>query len=127
MKKMKLWSIILLMVMSMSLLVSCGSDDGDDVAKKIESPIIGTWKITATRLTYTLQFTETGKVSWESVVEGKKETATGTFEVSSGYSCIAKIYWKNATNPEVWEIVVSGNKMTTKSITGSAELTWTRQ
>ncbi len=127
MKKMKLWSIILLVVMSMPLLISCGSDDGDDVAKKIESPIIGTWKITATQLSYTLQFKSNGTVSMESVVNGKRKTSTGTFEVSSGYSCIAKIDWKDASSPEIWEIVVSGNEMTTKSITSSSTLTWTRQ
>ena len=120
-----MWSILLLLVVSIPLFVSCGSDDDDDV-QKIESPIVGTWEISAVQLTYTLQFTQYGTVRLESVVRGTKKISTGTFEVSSGNDCIAKIYWNDQSDPEFWEIVVSGNTMTTKSVFSSSKLTWTR-
>ena len=126
MKRLRLMSFMLLMVASMSLLVSCSKDEDDDV-KRIESPIIGTWRITATQLTYTLQFTDLGKINLETVVKGNKTTYKGTFEVSSGYNCIVKIYWSNDDTPEFWDVVVSGNKMTTKGLFGNSNgLTWTK-
>jgi hypothetical protein len=124
-KLLKMLLIAIFAIMSVGF-AACGSDDDDDVTR-IDSPIVGTWKIKATQLEYTLQFTNNGQVSLTTVVKGTKKLSSGTFEVSSGYDCIAKIYWSDKSTPEIWEIVVSGNKMTTKSAFSSSQLTWTKQ
>lgn len=128
MKKKNLFKMLLITIFAIMSVgfIACGSDDDDDVTR-IDSPIIGTWKITATQLEYTLQFTSNGQVSLTSVVKSTRKVSSGRFEVSSGYDCIAKIYWDDKTTPEIWEIVVSGNKMTTKSAFSSSQLTWTKQ
>ena len=42
MKKLKIWSMMMLMVMAMPLMVACGSD-GDDVKTVNKSELMGTW------------------------------------------------------------------------------------
>ena len=130
MRRKSLWSLFTVLMVAMVSVgfTSCSSDDDDD-DKVIESPIVGTWKITAPGLIYTLQFTSKGNVSLVSKIDGKTETSRGTYEVSSGDDCIAKIYWTDSSTPEFWQIKVSGNTMTTQSVfsSSSSKLTWTKQ
>ena len=43
MKQIKFWSILLLIVMMMPLVASCGGDDGDD-GGNTGNPLVGTWR-----------------------------------------------------------------------------------
>ena len=50
MKQIKFWSILLLTVMMMPLVASCGGDDGDD-GGNTGNPLVGTWWVEKTSKT----------------------------------------------------------------------------
>jgi len=60
MKKMKFWSLLLLMAVSLPLFNSCGSDDGDD---EKSSSLVGTkWTSTIRDTKYILEFSSSSEV-----------------------------------------------------------------
>lgn len=106
MKKLKIWSIIMLMVMAIPLMVACGGDDsssGDSYKdSELISRAIGTWMCT--------QSEDTGQgQTYQGLMVGKEVTiyANGT------YSSTASSFGYTGT------YTVSGNKITARSNNGS--------
>ena len=64
MKKLTFWSVLMLMVMALSTMVACGSDDNDDSTGSIsQSQLIGTWYTVSDG--WILEFTSTQVSQYE--------------------------------------------------------------
>lgn len=107
MKKLKIWSIIMLMVMAMPLMVACGGDDGDDVNTINKSELMGTW--------YTLED------DWVLVIGNSSVTQYELWNNFGIYSVNPLAYTWNYTidgnrmisdDGQVATISINGNKLT---------------
>ena len=121
MKKMKLWSMLMLMVMALPMMVACSSDDDDDSPVDV-SKAIGTW--VCIKSTDNVQGkTYTDLFVGESVRINSNNTYASTsrnFGTSGTYSVNGNKITVHTNNAETYVITVSfsGNKMTWK---GSGE------
>ena len=88
MKRLKIWSMMMLMVMAMPLMVACGSD-GDDVKTINKSELMGTW--------YTLEDDWVIMIGNSSVVQYELWKSGGSYTL----------------NPQTytWNYTIEGNKM----------------
>ena len=88
MKKLKIWSMMVLMIMAMPLMVACGSD-GDDVKSINKSELMGTW--------YTLEDDWVIMIGNSSVVQYELWKSGGSYTL----------------NPQTytWNYTIEGNKM----------------
>ena len=88
MKKLKIWSMMMLMIMAMPLMVACGSD-GDDVKSINKSELMGTW--------YTLEDDWVIMIGNSSVVQYELWKSGGSYTL----------------NPQTytWNYTIEGNKM----------------
>ena len=88
MKKLKIWSMMMLMIMAMPLMVACGSD-GDDVKTINKSELMGTW--------YTLEDDWVIMIGNSSVVQYELWKSGGSYTL----------------NPQTytWNYTIEGNKM----------------
>ena len=88
MKKLKIWSMVMLMVMAMPLMVACGSDS-DDVKTINKSELMGTW--------YTLEDDWVIMIGNSSVVQYELWKSGGSYTL----------------NPQTytWNYTIEGNKM----------------
>ena len=106
MKKLKIWSMMMLMVMAMPLMVACGSD-GDDVKTVNKSELMGTW--------YTLED------DWVIVIGNSSVVQYELWKSGGSYTLNPQTYTWNYTiegnkmisDDGQWaEVSVNGNKMT---------------
>ena len=88
MKKLKIWSMVMLMVMAMPLLVACGSD-GDDVKTINKSELMGTW--------YTLED------DWVIVIGNSSVVQYELWKSGGSYTLNPQTY--------TWNYTIEGNKM----------------
>lgn len=130
MKQIKFWSILLLTVMMMPLVASCGGDDGDD-GGNTGNPLVGTWWVEKTskgyvkysEITYNADFTCT----WREYKQDRTtltDSDTGKYKIEGNKLLI---WWNSDTTPdEPWTttFTISGNKMTTTEGGGT---TWTKK
>ena len=106
MKKLKIWSMMMLMVMAMPLMVACGSD-GDDVKTINKSELMGTW--------YTLED------DWVIVIGNSSVVQYELWKSGGSYTFNPQTYTWNYTiegnrmisDDGQWaEVSINGNKMT---------------
>ncbi len=106
MKKLKIWSMMMLMVLAMPLMVACGSD-GDDVKTINKSELMGTW--------YTLED------DWVIVIGNSSVVQYELWKSGGSYTLNPQTYTWNYTiegnkmisDDGQWaEVSVNGNKMT---------------
>ncbi len=106
MKKLKIWSMMVLMIMAMPLMVACGSD-GDDVKSINKSELMGTW--------YTLED------DWVIVIGNSSVVQYELWKSGGSYTLNPQTYTWNYTiegnkmisDDGQWaEVYVNGNKMT---------------
>ena len=106
MKKLKIWSMMMLMVIAMPLMVACGSD-GDDVKTINKSELMGTW--------YTLED------DWVIVIGNSSVVQYELWKSGGSYTFNPQTYTWNYTiegnkmisDDGQWaEVSVNGNKMT---------------
>lgn len=88
MKQLKIWSMMMLMAMSLPMMVACGSDD-DDVNTINKSELMGTW--------YTLQD------DWVIVINNTTVTQYELWVQGGVYSLNPYTY--------TWNYTISGNKL----------------
>lgn len=118
MKKIKFWSMMMLVAMMMSLVVACGDDGDDDGSRgdELRSKAVGTWM--CTKSTDSAQ----GK-SYDGLMVGKQVTikADGTYTSTAstfGYSGSYTIKGNTITAKSkdgstfVVTVTISGDKMT---------------
>ena len=105
-KKLKIWSMVMLMVMAMPLMVACGSDS-DDVKTINKSELMGTW--------YTLED------DWVIVIGNSSVVQYELWKSGGSYTLNPQTYTWNYTiegnkmisDDGQWaEVSVNGNKMT---------------
>ena len=108
MKKLKIWSMMMLMVMVMPLMVACGSD-GDDVKTINKSELMGTW--------YSLEYSG----GWVIVIGNSSVVQYELWKSGGSYTLNPQTYTWNYTiegnkmisdDGQRAEVSVSGNKMT---------------
>ncbi len=106
MKKLKIWSMMMLMIMAMPLMVACGSD-GDDVKTINKSELMGTW--------YTLED------DWVIVIGNSSVVQYELWKSGGSYTFNPQTYTWNYTiegnrmisDDGQWaEVSINGNKMT---------------
>ena len=106
MKKLKIWSMMMLMILAMPLMVACGSD-GDDVKTINKSELMGTW--------YTLED------DWVIVIGNSSVVQYELWKSGGSYTFNPQTYTWNYTiegnkmisDDGQWaEVSVNGNKMT---------------
>ena len=88
MKKLKIWSMMMLMVMAMPLMVACGSDS-DDVKTINKSELMGTW--------YTLED------DWVIVIGNSSVVQYELWKSGGSYTLNPQTY--------TWNYTIEGNKM----------------
>ena len=88
MKKLKIWSMMMLMILAMPLMVACGSD-GDDVKTINKSELIGTW--------YTLED------DWVIVIGNSSVVQYELWKSGGSYTLNPQTY--------TWNYTIEGNKM----------------
>ena len=88
MKKLKIWSMVMLMVMAMPLMVACGSDS-DDVKTVNKSELMGTW--------YTLED------DWVIVIGNSSVVQYELWKSGGSYTFNLQTY--------TWNYTIEGNKM----------------
>ena len=108
MKKLKIWSMMMLMVMALPLMVACGSD-GDDVKTINKSELMGTW--------YSLEYSG----GWVIVIGNSSVVQYELWKSGGSYTLNPQTYTWNYTiegnkmisDDGQWaEVSVNGNKMT---------------
>ena len=108
MKKLKIWSMMMLMVIAMPLMVACGSD-GDDVKTINKSELMGTW--------YSLEYSG----GWVIVIGNSSVVQYELWKSGGSYTLNPQTYTWNYTiegnkmisDDGQWaEVSVNGNKMT---------------
>ena len=108
MKKLKIWSMMMLMVIAMPLMVACGSD-GDDVKTINKSELMGTW--------YSLEYSG----GWVIVIGNSSVVQYELWKSGGSYTLNPQTYTWNYTiegnkmisdDGQRAEVSVSGNKMT---------------
>ena len=118
MKQLKIWSIVMLMVITLPALVACGGDDdnNDSGARDSElvSKAIGTWMCIESSDTYG-GYTSTGLMVGKEVTINKNGTFTSTsstFGASGTYTISGnQITAKSNAGTFVVTVNISGNKM----------------
>ena len=106
MKKLKIWSMVMLMVMAMPLMVACGSDS-DDVKTINKSELMGTW--------YTLEDDWVIMIGNSSVVQYELWKSGGSYTLNpQTYTWNYTIEGNRMISDDgQWaEVSVSGNQMT---------------
>ncbi len=107
MKKLKIWSMMMLIVMALPLMVACGGDDGDDVKTINKSELMGTW--------YTLED------DWVLVIGNSSVTQYEIWKSGRTYTLNSYTVTWNYTidgnrmisdDGQVATISINGNKMT---------------
>lgn len=88
MKKLKIWSMMMLMIMAMPLMVACGSDC-DDVKTVNKSELMGTW--------YTLED------DWVIVIGNSSVVQYELWKSGGSYTLNPQTY--------TWNYTIEGNKM----------------
>ena len=88
MKRLKIWSMMMLMIMAMPLMVACGSD-GDDVKTINKSELMGTW--------YTLED------DWVIVIGNSSVVQYELWKSGGSYTLNPQTY--------TWNYTIEGNKM----------------
>lgn len=111
MKKMKLWSILMLMVMALPMVEACSSDNDDN------NRLVGTWttewsvvdRNTVKTQTVYLTFTSDLKAS-EKIYEGEKlvSISTGTYKIIND---VLSIQWDSDGDTYNWVYSIKGNKL----------------
>ena len=108
MKKLKIWSMMMLMIMAMPLMVACGSDS-DDVKTINKSELMGTW--------YSLEYSG----GWVIVIGNSSVVQYELWKSGGSYTLNPQTYTWNYTiegnkmisDDGQWaEVSVNGNKMT---------------
>ena len=90
MKKLKIWSMMMLMVIAMPLMVACGSD-GDDVKTINKSELMGTW--------YSLEYSG----GWVIVIGNSSVVQYELWKSGGSYTLNPQTY--------TWNYTIEGNKM----------------
>ena len=106
MKKLKIWSMVMLMVMAMPLMVACGSDS-DDVKTINKSELMGTW--------YTLEDDWVIMIGNSSVVQYELWKSGGSYTFNpQTYTWNYTIEGNRMISDDgQWaEVSINGNKMT---------------
>ena len=88
MKKLKIWSMMMLMILAMPLMVACGSDS-DDVKTVNKSELMGTW--------YTLED------DWVIVIGNSSVVQYELWKSGGSYTFNPQTY--------TWHYTIEGNKM----------------
>ena len=88
MKKLKIWSMMVLMIMAMPLMVACGSD-GDDVKTVNKSELMGTW--------------DTLEDDWVIVIGNSSVVQYELWKSGGSYTLNPQTY--------TWNYTIEGNKM----------------
>ena len=89
MKKLKIWSMLMLLILALPMMVACGGDDGDDVKTINKSDLIGTW--------YTLED------DWVIVIGNSSVTQYEIWSSGGTYSLNSYTY--------TWNYTINGNRM----------------
>jgi len=106
MKKLKIWSMVMLMILAMPLMVACGSD-GDDVKTINKSELMGTW--------YTLEDDWVIMIGNSSVVQYELWKSGGSYTLNpQTYTWNYTIEGNRMISDDgQWaEVSINGNKMT---------------
>ena len=120
MKKLKIWSMMMLMVMALPLMVACGGDDSDDVKTINKSELIGTWYTVSDG--WILEFTSTHVTQYEFY------GAPGSYKLNTSY-VLTQSYTVNGNQlvsdkGEIATVSINGNTM---NVSGNGQnLTYTK-
>ena len=90
MKRLKIWSMMMLMVMAMPLMVACGSDS-DDVKTINKSELVGTW--------FSLEYSG----GWVIVIGNSSVVQYELWKSGGSYTLNPQTY--------TWNYTIEGNKM----------------
>ena len=89
MKRLRIWSMLMLLILALPMMVACGGDDGDDVKTINKSDLIGTW--------YTLEDDWVIVIGNSSVTQYEIWSSGGTYSLNS--------------NTYTWNYTINGNRM----------------
>lgn len=89
MKRLRIWSMLMLLILALPMMVACGGDDGDDVKTINKSDLIGTW--------YTLED------DWVIVIGNSSVTQYEIWSSGGTYSLNSYTY--------TWNYTINGNRM----------------
>ena len=89
MKRLRSWSMLMLLILALPMMVACGGDDGDDVKTINKSDLIGTW--------YTLED------DWVIVIGNSSVTQYEIWSSGGTYSLNSYTY--------TWNYTINGNRM----------------
>ena len=89
MKRLRIWSMLMLLILALPMMVACVGDDGDDVKTINKSDLIGTW--------YTLED------DWVIVIGNSSVTQYEIWSSGGTYSLNSYTY--------TWNYTINGNRM----------------
>ena len=89
MKRLRIWSMLMLLILALPMMVACGGDDGDDVKTINKSDLIGTW--------YSLED------DWVIVIGNSSVTQYEIWSSGGTYSLNSYTY--------TWNYTINGNRM----------------